>query len=61
MLNESDRFNFFSSSARAIDILGEVVSRPSFRHWEIDDARPRLDFDLDVYDETPELSKIISL
>lgn len=50
-LLETDRRNI----ARAIDILGEVVSRPTFRHWEIDDARPRLDFDLDVYDETPEL------
>lgn len=35
--------------------MGEILSRPELRHWEIDDARPRLEFDLDVYDEKPEL------
>jgi len=50
-LLESNR----NSLARGIDILAEVISRPEFRHWEIDDAEPRLEFDLDVYDEKPEL------
>ena len=53
-------FSFFFvvvKSGRAIDILGEIISRPQFRHWEIHDALPRLTFDLDVYDEKPELSK----
>lgn len=39
---------------RAADIFGEIISRPQLRHWEIDEARPRLLFDLDVYDEQPE-------
>ena len=43
--------------SRGIDILAEVISRPELKHWEIDDARPRLEFDLNVYDERPELSK----
>jgi hypothetical protein len=38
--------------------LGEVISTPELRHWEIHDAEPRLKFDLDVYDETPELSNL---
>ncbi len=42
--------------SRGVDILSEIVSRPEFRHWEIDDAKARLEFDLDVYDEKPELS-----
>jgi len=50
-LLESNR----NSLARGIDILSEVISRPELKHWEIDDARPRLEFDLDVYDERPEL------
>lgn len=50
-LLECSRPNF----ARAVDIFGEIISRPQFRHWEIDEARPRLNFDLDVYDESPEL------
>ncbi len=37
--------------------MGEILSRPELRHWEIDDASPRLEFDLDVYDERPELRK----
>ena len=41
--------------ARGVDILGEVVSRPEFRHWEIHDAEPRLQFELNVYDEQPEI------
>jgi len=44
-----------SHSARALDVLAEVVSRPEFRHWEIKDANPRLQLDLDYYDEQPEL------
>ena len=43
------------ASSRAIDILGEILSRPELRHWEIHDSEPRLKFDLDVYDETAEL------
>ena len=35
--------------------MGEVISRPEFRHWEIHDSEPRLNFDLDCYDETPQL------
>lgn len=49
---ESTRNNL----SRGIDILAEVISRPELRHWEIDDARERLEFDLDVYNEKPELS-----
>jgi len=48
---ESTRNNL----SRGIDILAEVISRPELRHWEIDDARERLEFDLDVYNEKPEL------
>lgn len=40
---------------RGADILGEILSRPEFRHWEINDAKPRLGFDLDVYDERVDL------
>ena len=52
-LLESTRNNL----SRGIDILAEVISRPELRQWEIDDAHARLEFDLDVYDEKPELSK----
>lgn len=44
-----------SNYSRAVDIFGEIISRPQLRHWEIDEARPRLLFDLDVYDEKPEI------
>lgn len=54
-LLESTRSNL----SKGIDILSEVISRPEFRHWEIDDASGRLEFDLDVYAEKPELSKQI--
>lgn len=47
---EATRQNF----ARGLEILGEIVSKPELRHWEIHDAHPRLVFDLDVYDEMPE-------
>jgi len=50
-LLESTRNNL----SRGIDILAEVISRPELRQWEIDDAHARLEFDLDVYDEKPEL------
>ena len=39
-----------------MEILDEIINRPEFRHWEIDDAHARLEFDLDVYDEQPETS-----
>lgn len=44
-----------NNTSRAVDIMGEVISRPELRHWEIHDSEPRLTFDLDCYDETPEL------
>lgn len=50
-LLETDRRNI----PRSVDILGEIISRPQLRHWEISEAEPRLEFDLDVYDESPEL------
>jgi ubiquinol-cytochrome c reductase core subunit 2 len=50
-LLENDRRN----TQRSVDILGEIISRPQLRHWEISDAEPRLEFDLDVYDESPHL------
>ncbi len=43
-------------SQRGVEILDEIINRPEFRHWEIDDAHPRLNFELDVYDEQPEIS-----
>jgi ubiquinol-cytochrome c reductase core subunit 2 len=43
------------TTARAVDILGEIISRPELRRWEIHDSQPRFLFDLDVYDETAEL------
>lgn len=55
-LLESTRDNL----SRGVDILAEILSRPELRHWEIDDARPRLAFDLDVYDQKPEL-RIVEL
>ena len=39
--------------------MGEIISRPELRHWEIHDAESRLKFDLDVYDEKPELSTLL--
>jgi ubiquinol-cytochrome c reductase core subunit 2 len=53
-LLESTRNNL----SRGIDILAEVISRPELRPWEMDNAHARLEFDLDVYDEKPELSKL---
>jgi len=50
-LLESTRNNL----ARGCDILAEIISRPEFHHWEVEDARPRLVFDLDVYEQKPEL------
>jgi len=50
-LLESTRSNL----SRGIDILAEVISRPEFRHWEIHDAYGRLELDLDIYGEKPEL------
>lgn len=47
-----------SNTARGVDILGEILSRPELRHWEIDDAMPRLNFDLDVYDERIDLQLV---
>jgi len=47
--------NTRNQSDRAVDVLGEIVSRPELRRWEIEDNRHRLEFDLDVYDEQPEL------
>ena len=46
-------------SDRGVDILGEIVTKPELRSWEVHDAHKRLDFDLDVYDESPQLSKQI--
>lgn len=43
------------NAARGVDVLGEILSRPEFRHWEVSDASARLDFDLDVYDERADL------
>jgi ubiquinol-cytochrome c reductase core subunit 2 len=40
--------------------LGDLVSRPEFRHWEIHDALPRFEFDLNVLDEQPEV-RIVEL
>lgn len=53
-LLESARGN----TARGVDIMGEILSRPELRHWEIDDAQPRLNFDLDVYDERVDLQLV---
>lgn len=36
--------------------MGDVVSRPEFRFWEINDAHPRFDYELNLFDEQPELS-----
>ena len=47
-----------NATSRAVDIVGEIISRPEFRHWEIHDSEPRLQFDLDVYDETPEIKLV---
>lgn len=55
-LLESTRNNL----ARGIDILAEVISRPEFNHWEVDDAKERLIFDIDVYNQKPEL-KLVDL
>lgn len=55
-LLESTRNNL----SRGVDILAEIVSRPEFYRWEVDDAKARLNFDLDVYDQKPEL-KIVDL
>jgi hypothetical protein len=44
--------------SRGIDILAEIISRPELRFWEINDAKERLEFDLDVYDEKAELSEL---
>ncbi|RNA42134.1 cytochrome b-c1 complex subunit mitochondrial [Brachionus plicatilis] len=55
-LLESTRNN----TSRGVDILSEIISRPQLRHWEIDDARSRLEFELDVYDQQPEL-KIVEM
>ncbi|CAF0830809.1 unnamed protein product [Brachionus calyciflorus] len=49
-----------NNAARGVDILSEIVSRPELRFWEIDDARPRLEFDLDSYDQQNEL-RIVDL
>jgi ubiquinol-cytochrome c reductase core subunit 2 len=50
-LLESTRNNL----SRGVDILAEIISRPEFRHWEILDAKPRLQLDLDICGEKPEL------
>jgi len=49
-----------NATSRAVDLVGEVISRPEFRHWEVHDAEPRLHFDLDCYDEMPEV-KLVDL
>lgn len=49
-----------NNTARGVDILSEIISRPELRHWEINDARARLEFDLDVYDQQDEL-RIVDL
>lgn len=46
--------------SRGVDILAEIISRPELRHWEVSDAKNRLNFDLDVYDQRPEL-KVVEL
>jgi hypothetical protein len=55
------KVNFFLNefSSRGFDILGDVVSRPELRRWEIDDAHHRFELDLDINDEQPETSKWI--
>lgn len=40
--------------SRGVDILAEIISRPELRHWEVSDAKARLLFDLDVYDQSAE-------
>lgn len=41
--------------ATCIDAIGDVLSKPEFRQWELDDTHARFDFDLNVYDAKPEL------
>jgi len=44
--------------SRGVDILAEIISRPELRHWEVSDAKERLNFDLDVFDQRPELKAV---
>lgn len=53
-LLESTRDNL----PRGVDILAEIISRPEFFRWEVEDARARLNFDLDTYDQKPEIKLI---
>ncbi len=48
--------HFKLTRSRGVDILAEIISRPEFYRWEVDDSKARLKFDLDVYEQKPELS-----
>jgi hypothetical protein len=45
-------------SAKGVDVLGDVVSRPELRRWEMDDAHDRFELELDINDERPEISTL---
>ena len=46
---------FHSYSEAGVDILGDIVTRPAFKPWEVQDASSRLNLDLALLDQQPQV------